>query len=243
MYSLGVAGTFPVYHSQVSQLDYCPKFGFAWALSVNRSGHVCHTTRLLGNRQLTELDMGNGLVFNSVLLVVFAIWFWDKAASHHLDQKIHSYGSRPSECEPCSIPGNNVFFDNGGTDLVTGVISRYAAGFGSGLLSDQAVSNEQDKLLGWDGWKQEMDRRKQSELRPGDPGEFTSIPNMEGILAKQFRENFSEVEKGKKVLYIFLTFKFFDQSGAVAATETCSWFSGTFARHVCGRARTFTEGK
>jgi len=88
-----------------------------------------------------------------------------------------------------------------------------------------------------------MNRRKQHEMRPGDPGEFTSIPNMEGVLAEQFRDNWEKVSTGTTVLHVFVTFKYFNPSGDTKVTEYCFWFPGGFARHTCGRARTFTEAK
>jgi hypothetical protein len=141
------------------------------------------------------------------------------------------------------FPALNIYYDNAGTGLATGIVSRFGAGFGQGLLSDEGMLAEQDKLLQWDGWKSAMDRRKQNEMHPGDPGEFTSIPNMEGTLAEQFRSNWDNVAAGRTVLYVFITFKYFDPSGGIGVTENCFWFSGGFARHNCGRGRTFVEGR
>lgn len=149
----------------------------------------------------------------------------------------------PASRSGAPFPALNIYYDNAGTGLATGVANRFAAGFGQGLLSDQAMLAEQDKLLQWDGWKSAMDRRKQYEMHPGDPGEFTSIPNMEGTLAEQFRSNWDKVTAGTIVLYVFITFKYFEPSGGIGVTENCFWFSGGFARHDCGRGRTFVEHK
>jgi hypothetical protein len=146
----------------------------------------------------------------------------------------------PMEESGAAFPALNIYYDNPGPAVARGVVSRFGAGFG-GQLSDESILAEQDKLLHWDGWKPAMERRKQYELNPGDPGEFTSIPNMEGELASQFRNNLDQVKAGKAVLYVFVTFKFIDPSGKVGVTENCFWFSGGFARHDCGRGRTFVE--
>jgi hypothetical protein len=138
------------------------------------------------------------------------------------------------------FPALNIYYDIAAAGTVTGVVSRFAAGFG-GQMSDEAVTAEQDKLLQWDGWQAEMSRRRQFEMHSGDPGEFTSIPNMEGKLAEQFRANWEGVAAGTTVLHIFITFKFFEPSGRVGVSENCFWFSGGFARHDCGRGRTFEE--
>ena len=138
------------------------------------------------------------------------------------------------------FPGINIFYDNAGTGTATGIVSRFAAGFG-GALSDKDVIAAQDELLHWEGWKSAMNRRRQYEMHPGDPGEFTTIPNMEGPLAEEFRTSFGKVAEGKTVLHVFITFKYFDPSGAIGVTEDCFWFSGGFARHNCGRGRTFLE--
>lgn len=155
--------------------------------------------------------------------------------------RLLNYQAIPATKNPAGFPAVTIYYDNAGTDVITGIVTRFGAGFGNGLLSDEAVLAEQDKLLRWDGWAQEMARKKQNELRPNDSPEFTTVPNMEGDLAMQFRKNFGDVNKGRKVLYIFLTFKFFDQTGRVGVTETCSYFSLTFARHICGRGQTFYE--
>ena len=147
----------------------------------------------------------------------------------------------PMSKSGASFPALNIYYDNAGTGLATGIVSRFAAGFGKGLLSDEGMLAEQDKLLQWDGWKSAMDKRRQSEMHPGDLGEFTSIPNMEGTLAEQFRSNWDNVAAGTTVLYVFITFKYFDPSGGIGVTENCFWFSGGFARHDCGRGRSFIE--
>ncbi|SRR6266852_5320976 len=148
----------------------------------------------------------------------------------------------PMSANGASFPAINVYYDNAGTGVATGIVSHFGAGFG-GMISDEQTLAEQDKLLRRDGWRDEMDRRKQHEMRPGDPGEFTSIPNMEGVLAEQFRDNWEKVSTGTTVLHVFVTFKYFNPSGETKVTEYCFWFSGGFARHTCGRARTFTEAK
>lgn len=142
-----------------------------------------------------------------------------------------------------AFPALNIYYDNAGSGVARGVVSRFGAGFGSGQLPDDRILEEQDNLLQWDGWQSAMDRRKQYEMHPGDPGEFTSIPNMEGSLAAQFRSNWDKVSVGTTVLYVFITFKYFDPSGEIGVTENCFWFSGGFARHDCGRGRTFIEHK
>lgn len=146
----------------------------------------------------------------------------------------------PMSQSGAAFPALNIYYDNVGPRTAKGVVSRFGAGFG-GSLSDEAILAQQDNLLHWDGWKSAMDRRKQNEMHPGDPGEFTSIPNMEGVLASQFRQNLDKVSAGTTVLYVFITFKFFDPSGRIGVTENCFWFSGGFARHNCGRGRTFLE--
>jgi len=142
-----------------------------------------------------------------------------------------------------AFPGINIYYDNAGAGVARGIVNRFAAGFGNGQLTDERIIAEQDKLLQWDGWQSEMDRRKQYEIHPGDLGEFTSIPNMEGSLAADFRSNWDKVKAGTSVLYVFITFKYFDPSGGIGVTENCFWFSGGFARHDCGRGRTFIEHK
>lgn len=142
-----------------------------------------------------------------------------------------------------AFPALNIYYDNAGTGVARGIVSRFGAGFGNGQLSDERILAEQDKILQWDGWQSAMDRRKQHEMHPGDPGEFTSIPNMEGTLAQQFRSNWDKVSAGTSVLYVFITFKYFDPSGDIGVAENCFWFSGGLARHECGRGRTFIEHK
>jgi hypothetical protein len=142
-----------------------------------------------------------------------------------------------------AFPALNIYYDNAGQGVARGIVNRFGAGFGSGQLSDDSILAEQDKLLKWDGWQSAMDRRKQYEMHPGDPGEFTSIPNMEGSLAAQFRSNWDKVGAGTTALYVFITFKYFDPSGGIRVTENCFWFSGGFARHECGRGRAFIEQK
>ena len=146
----------------------------------------------------------------------------------------------PMSKSGAAFPAMNIYYDIAGAGVITGVASRFAAGFG-GQISDEAVIAEQDKLLQWDGWKAEMARRRQFEMHAGDPGEFTSIPNMEGKMAEQFRANWEKVAAGTIVLHVFITFKFFEPSGRVGVSENCFWFSGGFARHDCGRGRTFEE--
>ena len=141
------------------------------------------------------------------------------------------------------FPVLNIYYDNAGIGVVTGIVTRFAAGIGTGLMSDEAIVAEQDKLLRWDGWKSKMDRRKQYEMYPGDAGEFTSIPSQEGELAELFRSNWEKINAGTSVLYVFIAFKYFVPSGEIAATENCFWISGGFARHNCGRGRSFIEHK
>ena len=138
------------------------------------------------------------------------------------------------------FPAITIYYDNAGGQVATGIVSRFAAGFG-GPLSDEQCLTEQDKLLHWDGWKSAMSRRSQYEMHPGDAGELTSIPNAEGALAEQFRSNWDKVPAGTTVLHIFIAFKYFDPSGRVGITEDCFWFSGNFARHNCGRGRAYLQ--
>jgi hypothetical protein len=98
------------------------------------------------------------------------------------------------------FPALNIYYDNAGIGVVTGILTRFAAGIGTGLMSDEAIVAEQDKLLRWDGWKSKMDRRKQYEMYPGDAGEFTSIPSQEGELAELFRSNWEKINAGTSVL-------------------------------------------
>lgn len=146
----------------------------------------------------------------------------------------------PTSQSGAPFPAMNIYYDNAGTDVATGVVNHFAAGFG-GTVSDNQTLAEQDKILRWDGWKDAMAKRAQHELHPGDPGEYTSIPNTQGQLAKQFADNWHKVEAGTATLQIILTFKYFNRAGKTQVTEYCFWFSGNFARHTCGRGRTFTE--
>jgi hypothetical protein len=187
-----------------------------------------------------------GAVAGLFLIGLFGLWVTDKKVEPKpppLKQtriRILDIVPVPTSTSGAPFPALNIYYDIVGTDIVTGVVSRFGAGFGR-QISDETVVDEQDKLLRWDGWKVEMARRKQFEVHAGDPGEFTSIPNMEGELAKQFRANWENVANGTTVLYVFITFKFYESSGKIGVSENCFWFSGGFARHECGRGRTFEE--
>jgi hypothetical protein len=148
----------------------------------------------------------------------------------------------PTSASGAPFPAITIYYDNAGPGVAKGIVNHFAAGFG-GTMSEEAAIAEQDKLLQWDGWKSEMDRRGQYEMHPGDPGEFTTIPGSEGVLAQLFRDNFDKVVAATTVLHIFITFKYFDPSGKIGVTEDCFWFSGNFARHDCGRGRNFLEEK
>jgi hypothetical protein len=141
----------------------------------------------------------------------------------------------------------NIYYDNAGGAPAHGIVNRYAAGIASGQLTVDKINETQDNLLNWQGWEEAVAARKQYEMYPGDPGEFTTIPPQENELAHDFRANFDNISSGKAVLYVFIAFKFRDPSMApnvIGVTEDCFWFSGgNFARHNCGRGRTFLESK
>jgi len=142
------------------------------------------------------------------------------------------------------FPAITIYYDNAGKLPARAVSIRYAAGFGTGLLTQEAMLSAQDTLLSWEGWPAELDRRARYEMHPGDPGEFTTIPNGIDGLDKDFRANFAKVSAGTMVLYIFIAFKYRDSSmsaNTLGVTEDCFWFSGNFARHNCGRGRAFLE--
>ncbi len=151
----------------------------------------------------------------------------------------------PMAASGAPFPAINIYYDNAGTLAAFGVVSRWAVGFGNGRLSNEVMLAEQDKLLQWNGWESAMAARQRYEMQPGDPGEFTTIPNVEGVLAEDFRANFDKAASGTSVLHVFITFKYRDRampSNTVGVTEDCFWFSGGgFARHNCGRGRTLLE--
>jgi hypothetical protein len=190
------------------------------------------------------------LLVAGVLLIAIALSLRKQVALDSSSSAVDSYSSAririidalivPMSQSGAAFPALNIYYDNAGPAVARGIVSRFGAGFG-GQLSDEAIFVEQDKLLHWEGWKSAMDRRQQYEMHPGDPGEFTSIPNMEGELASQFRQKLDQVSAGKTVLYVFVTFKFINPSGRVGVTENCFWFSNGLARHDCGRGRTFLE--
>lgn len=145
----------------------------------------------------------------------------------------------PAEQNPLKVPALTFFYDNAGTGKIRGVSYRFAVAITDGLMPEEKVVQEQNRLVLWSGWQAAMKRRQDVELRPGDPGEYLTIPPSPGDALDIFRRHFDDVISGNKLLYIFLTFKFFDESGRIGITETCSYFSVTPSPHVCGRSRTF----
>jgi hypothetical protein len=138
----------------------------------------------------------------------------------------------------------NVYYTIAGPVPVSGLVSHWAAGFATGQLTAEKIEAEQDALLRWDGWDAAMTARRQFEISPGET-HFTTIPHTEGDHAKLFRENFDKVAAGTSVLYVFIAFKHSDNqmpANARGVAEDCFWFSGgNFARHTCGRRRSFLE--
>lgn len=142
------------------------------------------------------------------------------------------------------FPGLNIHYNNAGPLPTNSIASRWSAAFAPAPFSLEAMNQAQDNILHWDGWESEMAKHQQEEMNPGDAGDYTSIPNSEGVLADFFRADFDNMLSGTRILQIFLTFKFRDSStpaNMVIVTEECFWFSGNLARHNCGRRRTFLE--
>jgi hypothetical protein len=139
-----------------------------------------------------------------------------------------------------AFPALNIYYDNGGPAVATGVAERAAAVFGPPLSDKDAIA-EQDRLLHWSGWDTVMNTHRREALRPGESSQFATIPAIEGTLAEQFRANFDKVETGYTTLQIFVTFKYFEPSGRVGVTEHCLWFSHGFVQHFCGRNRVFVQ--
>lgn len=199
-------------------------------------------------------DVAVGLIVSAVCTIGGGLWWGTTQIYHHWHEsetppdaharmRILEVVAVPMSASGAQFPALNIYYQNAGPLTATSIVNRFAAGFG-GALSTEAVKAEQDKLLRWDGWESAMAARQQYEMHPGDPGEFTSIPNMEGVLAEQFRTNWDKVRGGTIVLHVFMTFKYLDQSmpkHTVGVTEDCFWFSGGFARHNCGRGRAFLE--
>ncbi len=142
------------------------------------------------------------------------------------------------------FPAINIYYDIVGQVPADSIANHFAVGFSPAQLPQERLNEIQDGLLQWAGWKDEMSSRSQHQLFPGDAGDFTTIPSMEGPLADDFRKSWDDVASGKTVLYVFIAFKYRDKTmppGKNGVTEDCFWFSGNFARHNCGRGRAFIE--
>jgi hypothetical protein len=142
------------------------------------------------------------------------------------------------------FPAVNIYYDIVGKVPADSIANHFAVGFSSAQLPLERLYEIQDGLLHWVGWNDEMSARSQHQLFPGDVGDFTTIPSMEGQLADDFRRSWNDVASGKTVLYVFIAFKYHDKTmspGKNGVTEDCFWFSGNFARHNCGRGRAFVE--
>ena len=148
------------------------------------------------------------------------------------------------EASGAPFPALNIYYDNAGSLPALAVVSRHASGFASGgYLSDMQIMEAQDNLLACGGWQDAMAEKAGTELYQGE-GQFLSIPNREGEGAENFRAQFDDVFSGTDTLYVFIAFKYRDQSmpeNVVGVTEFCGWFQGNPVRHVCGRSRSFLQ--
>ena len=146
---------------------------------------------------------------------------------------------------PKPWPVINVHYDNAGDSLARAIAVRTSAGIAVGRVPGEKFLEAQDSLLAWSGWDAEMKRREDKELHPGDPGDFVSIPpSRDDGFAEDFERAFDAIEKGTATVLIMLAWKYRDASTdrGVRVTEECFWMSGgNFARHHCGRGRTFLE--
>ena len=128
----------------------------------------------------------------------------------------------PLAMQRAPFPAINIYYDNVGTLPASAIASHYAAGFGDGLLPPERIKVEQDGLLNWPGWLEEMKTKSQQELHPNDPPQYTSIPHTNDALASDFRNNIKNVPTGKTTPYVFIAFKYKDPSmpaNAVGVTE------------------------
>jgi hypothetical protein len=150
----------------------------------------------------------------------------------------------PGENSP-QWPVINIYYDNAGTVVIRGVVVRYTGTITNLELSDEFLTKEQDRILGWEGWIRSVQAKSGREIYPGDSGDFTTIPPEENGLANDFREKFDDIAAGRARLYVMIAFKYKNAgstSGQFNVTEECFWFSGgNWVRHNCGRSRTFTE--
>jgi len=142
-------------------------------------------------------------------------------------------------------PVLNIYYDNAGTAAMRGVVVRYAGTITNLELSDEFLTKEQDRILDWEGWLQSVQAKSGREIYPGDSGDFTTIPPEENSLAIDFRQKFDDIAAGRARLYVMIAFKYGNAGGALSqftVTEECFWFSGgNWARHNCGRSRTFMD--
>jgi hypothetical protein len=97
-----------------------------------------------------------GAVAGLFLIGLFGLWVTDKKVEPKpppLKQtriRILDIVPVPTSTSGAPFPALNIYYDIVGTDIVTGVVSRFGAGFGR-QISDETVVDEQDKLLRWDG--------------------------------------------------------------------------------------------
>jgi len=148
----------------------------------------------------------------------------------------------PMAVSKAPFPAMNIYFDNDGDLPAVGYTYRWSAAFSSAYLPGTEIAKAQDDLLAWDGWRAQVAANALSDLYRGD-GKQLSIPNQENQAA-EFIKRFDGVFSGTDVLYLFVTFKYTDQSlppGGLRVTEFCGWYQGNPLRHECGRNRTFVE--
>jgi hypothetical protein len=128
---------------------------------------------------------------------------------------------------PAGWPVVNVYYDNAGTVAARGVVVRYTSAISSHELPSSAIAKIQDEILTWPGWSSAMAERGRYEMHPGDSGEYTTIPPDRNELARDLLDKFDSVVAGRMFWYIFIAFKYRDESmstNAIGVTEDCFWF-------------------
>jgi hypothetical protein len=145
-------------------------------------------------------------------------------------------------------PHFNVAYSNPGTRSAHGVACHFHFDVGKGSLSEYAIRETQSRVTEWtsENWLHSLKDHKDQELDNGSPQVFFSVPDnpVDGF-ASSLREALPKVESENLSVYIYLSFKYWDDSmdsRVFGVKEACMAFIGNLKTvHECGRQSTFLQ--
>jgi hypothetical protein len=121
-----------------------------------------------------------------------------------------------------------IYYANLGPLPTYGLNNAYNLATSETIVDDKTIEGIQDTILHLATWPQLMKDTKAQNLYRGSPAPFVIIPDRPSDIVGILIKDFDAVAAGRKVLYLFVTFKYHDNlmsENENGVTEVCRYIS------------------